>query len=81
MTSMRKVILQVELDPHEASVSGVQLKLDLEPEQIDASFGVKQLRPGQNAYAIRVDADVAEAVRGERSETPQSGEVSVALVH
>lgn len=81
MTSMRKVILQVELEPREASVSGVRRKLGLKPAQIDESFGVKQLRPGRNEYSVRVTADVAQAVRGERSRTPQGGEVSVALVH
>lgn len=79
--SMRKVILQVELAPPEASITGVRHKLRLEPGQIDETFGVKQLRPGRNEYAVRVSADVAQAVRGERARTPQGGEVSVALVH
>jgi hypothetical protein len=79
--TMRKVILQIGLEPAEASVTQVRQKLSLRPEQIDPDFGVRKLRPDQNQYAVRVDADVAQAIRGESTKQPSGGRVSVALVH
>ena len=78
---MRKVILQVELQPSEASLSGVRTKLGLDSTQIDAEYGVRAVRPEQNVYVVRVDADVAREVRGEAATPPAAGDVRVALVH
>lgn len=78
---MRKVILQVELEPEEASVKGVRRKLNLKPRQIDAEFGVRALRKGEKQYAVRVDADVAQRARGEGMDSPKRRDVRVALVH
>lgn len=78
---MLKVILEVELQPSEATVAGVRRKLRLKRSQIDADFGVQRLRPGKNDYAIRIDADVAEQIRGEQAAAPAGHRVSVALVH
>ena len=79
--SMRKVILQVELEPEEASISGVRRKLKLKARQIDADFGVRQLRKTGKQYAVRVDADVAQKARGEDVTSPPRHDVRVALVH
>jgi hypothetical protein len=81
MTAMRRVILQIQLDPAQASVDHVRQVLGLRADQIDAAFGVRRLRADQNEYAVRVDADVAQTVRGESTKKPAGGQVSVALVH
>ena len=81
MTTVRKVILQLELEPRDVSVDAVRKKLHIDACQIDESFGVKQIRPDQNKYVVRVDADIAQALRGESAGTPEGGQVSVALVH
>lgn len=78
---MRKVFLQIELHPEEASVKGVRAKLSLKPKQIDPAYGVRQLRPNQKQYVVRVDADVAQRVRGVVDQPRESGDVRVALVH
>ena len=78
---MRKVILQVELQPEEASLTGVRAKLGLDPQQIDDEYGVRPIRPEQNQYVVRVDADVAREARGEAAAPPAAGDVRVALVH
>jgi hypothetical protein len=78
---MRRVILQIELDPTQASVDHVRQMLGLGADQIDAAFGVRQLRADENEYAVRVDADVAQTVRGESTQKPAGGHVAVALVH
>lgn len=81
MTTMRRVILQIQLDPSRSSVDDVRQMLGLRDDQIDAAFGVRRLRAGENDYAVRVDADVAQAVRGESTRKPAGGRVAVALVH
>jgi len=79
---MRKVILQIELKASEATVPGVRRKLGLSARQIDPRFGVAAVRPERNLYAVRVDADVAETVRGEKKPAPQdTSDARVALVH
>jgi hypothetical protein len=78
---MRKVILQIELEPEEASIAGVRRKLRLKPRQIDADFGVRALRKAEKQYAVRVDADVAQKARGEGLTSPQRHDARVALVH
>jgi hypothetical protein len=78
---MRKVILALELAPSEASVSAVRKKLGLRARQIDAKFGVRPVREERNEYAIRVDADVAQRVRGEDARSSERRDVRVALVH
>lgn len=77
---MRKVILKLELTPQEASMKGVRRKLGIQAKQIDAGFGVTPLRRDENLYAVRVDADVAESVRGERRLPRAGGDVRVTLV-
>lgn len=81
---MRKVILQIQLKPSEASIKGVRRKLGLKAAQIDRDFGVPVVRPDQELYAVRVDVDVAQRLRGDEGRTPApaaSGDVRVALVH
>jgi hypothetical protein len=78
---MRKVILQIMLEPSETSIAGVRRKLKLKSRQIDADFGVRLVRKEQKEYAVRVDADVAQRVRGESAATSEPGDIRVALVH
>jgi hypothetical protein len=79
---MRKVILQLELDPRDASIKGVQRKLGIKKQQLDLDFGVPIVRKDPNVYAIRVDADVAADVRAERGGRPASPDgVRVSLVN
>lgn len=78
---MRKVILQLQLLPNEATVPSVRRKLHLAPQQIDAEFGVRPVRPENNVFAVRIDSDVAANLRGE-TRTPHPGrDVRVTLVH
>jgi hypothetical protein len=79
--TMRKVILAVELKPEEASVTGVRRKLRLKARQIDADFGVRPVREERGEYAVRVDADVAQRLRGEDQRSDDHAGVRVALVH
>jgi hypothetical protein len=80
---MRKVILQLELDPRDASIKGILRKLRIEEQQIDLDFGVRVVRQERNVYAIRIDADVAAGVRAEHgaAHPASAGDVQVSLVH
>jgi hypothetical protein len=78
---MRKVILQLQLPPDEATISSVRRKLHLAPDQIDAEFGVRRVRPPHDVFAVKVDSDVAAKLRGERRAAPGGRDVKVTLVH
>jgi hypothetical protein len=81
---MHKVILELPLAPQETTVKAVRDKLALHSNQIDRKFGVRPVRPAERVYAVRVDADVAERVRGEDRRGGASApadDVQIALVH
>jgi len=79
---MRKVILQLRLDPANASVDRVRKELKLRPGQIDSGFGVANVRSKDNIYAVKVDADVAARVRGDRGKYARSlPDTRISLVH
>jgi hypothetical protein len=61
---MPKRMVTLKLDPDRVSVDGVRKKLGLEPAQIDESFGVIDVSPGEHLYAVLVDEEVADAVDG-----------------
>ena len=64
---MHKVLLQLKLDPVDASLAGVRRRLHLRADQIDKSFGLLDVRPKDGLYAVKVDVDVANRVRGSDS--------------
>ena len=82
--TVHKVILQIQLPAGETSLASVRKRLGIRATQIDPLFGVKQLRPDGDQYAVRVDADVAQRVRGEDARpAPAAGarkDVRVTLV-
>ncbi len=80
---MPKVILQLQLDPKNASLEHVQRGLQLKPGQIDTSFGVRPVPKRENLFAIKIDADVAGRVR-EQGRVRRSGrlpDTRVALIN
>jgi hypothetical protein len=81
---MPKVILQLRLAPEDVSVGAVRRHLGITSRQIDKRFGVVRVRPNEDLYAVRVDADVAQRVRAEqagRAGSRAATDVRVALVH
>jgi hypothetical protein len=61
---MSKVMVTLKLDPEHASVSDVRQSLDIAPNEIDDDFGVIEVSPDQNLYAILVDPETASRVQG-----------------
>ena len=57
-------MLTLKLDPSEATLSQVRGKLDLREDEVDPSFGVVNVSPEQNLYAILVDDKVADRLEG-----------------
>jgi hypothetical protein len=56
-----KALFTVKLAKHEATVDGVRRKLDLRTDQIDSEFGVVEVDPRQQLYAVMIDdAAIAE---------------------
>jgi hypothetical protein len=52
---MAKLMYTVKLDHAETSLDHVKRKLDLTDDEVDANFGVVNLDPRENLYAILVD--------------------------
>ena len=48
-------MLTVRLDPDRATLKEVQRRLGLSPDEIDDDFGVVNIDPEQNLYAIMVE--------------------------
>ena len=59
-------MLTLKLDPSEATLSGVRGKLDLQEDEVDPNFGVVNVSPEQNLYAILVDDKVADRLEGSK---------------
>ena len=62
MGDMAKLMLTVKLDPGKASVAHVRKKLKLSESELDPEFGVVNIDPKQNLYAILVDEDAARRI-------------------
>ena len=61
---MAKVMVTLRLDPEQASLAAVCRLLGLEPDEIDAGFGVVNISPAEHLYTILVDEATATRVRG-----------------
>jgi hypothetical protein len=72
-----------KLDGPEPTVKAVRKQLGIHARQIDSKYGVVAIRPEKKLYAVRVDVDVAEAVRREHVAPKQSrkSDTRVAPVH
>ena len=58
-------MLTLELDPQEATVSRVAVRLGLEPGEIDAEFGVVAIDPDNHLYTVLVEERASERVAGQ----------------
>ena len=56
--------MTVELDPETASVAQAAERLGVEPDRIDADFGVVSIDPDQNLYTVLVDEQAAGDAAG-----------------
>ena len=54
----------MQLAAGRASVAGVRQALGLAADEIDADYGVVEIDPDQNLYAVLVDPRTAERVAG-----------------
>ena len=58
-------MVTLRLDPAHATIEDVQAKYSLAQNEVDATFGVVNVSPEQNLYAILVDERVASRIEGE----------------
>lgn len=61
---MTKTMVTLKLDPEQATVGAVRKRFDLEPGEIDASFGVIDVDPSRHIYAVLVDEQAATSITG-----------------
>ena len=61
---MSRVMLTVKMAPERATVAHVREELGLGPEEIDADFGVVEIDPRDDLYAVLVGEGVAAKVQG-----------------
>jgi hypothetical protein len=59
---MAKVLLTVTRAPSEASLDAVKRDLGLGDDDIDAEFGVVNIDPNRDRYAVLVEESAAERV-------------------
>jgi hypothetical protein len=59
---MSKLLLTLTRDPSEASLDAVKRDLGLSDEEIDAEFGVVNIDPKGDRYAVLVEESAAERV-------------------
>jgi len=62
---MGMLMLTVKLDPARATLEGVRERLALGEDEIDGDFGVVNIDPAQDLYAIMLDEQAAERLSGE----------------
>jgi len=63
--SMAKEMLTLQLRPGEATLSSVCRKLNLRSEDVDHEFGVVNIDPQKNLYAILVEPAAAQKASAE----------------
>ena len=59
---MAKQMLTLKLSPKEATLSKVSKQLNLSSEEIDAEFGIVNIDPKRNLYAVLVEEEAARRV-------------------
>jgi hypothetical protein len=57
-------MVTLHLDPAMADLESVSAKLSLRPQDVDKSFGVLNVSPDQNLYAILVSEEAANRIEG-----------------
>jgi hypothetical protein len=61
---MSKQLLTINLDPKKADPVDVRKTLGLAPEELDTNFGVVNIDPTHNLYAILVTEGAARRISG-----------------
>jgi hypothetical protein len=62
---MSKLMLTVKLDPSHATPSDASERLGLAEDELDADFGVVNVDPEQDLYAVLVDEETAARLSGD----------------
>ncbi len=60
-------MVTLKLDPSEATLSNARATLDLREDEVDPNFGIVNVSPEQNLYAILVDEKVADRLEGHKA--------------
>ncbi len=62
---MSKLMLTVKVDPERATLDGIRQRLGVGEDEIDSDFGVVNIDPEEDLYAIMVDEQTAERLSDE----------------
>jgi len=65
MVEMNKQMLTITLDPKKASPANVCAALNLRPGELDPHFGVVNIDPSRNLYAILVTEEAGQRMNGQ----------------